>query len=213
MSDSSTQEPTMEEILASIRRIISEDDAPAAEAAPAEAAPPPPPPPEPELEVEEDDVLELTEPVQPPPAAPAPAPPPVFAAMATEASSQVMGDLDISFPPGPAAPPPKPAAPPAPAPVFEAYTPPPPEPAYTPEASYDQDEPLLSNPSASRAAAHFGALGSLGRHVPMPVEGRTLEHLVAELLRPVLKDWLDQHLPSIVEAKVQAEIERVSRQR
>jgi cell pole-organizing protein PopZ len=38
MSDSS-QEPTMEEILASIRRIISEDDAP--DAAPA-AAPPPP---------------------------------------------------------------------------------------------------------------------------------------------------------------------------
>ena len=34
MTDTTAQEPTMEEILASIRRIISEDDAPAAEAAP-----------------------------------------------------------------------------------------------------------------------------------------------------------------------------------
>ncbi|HYE43088.1 MAG TPA: DUF2497 domain-containing protein, partial [Caulobacteraceae bacterium] len=37
MSEQTAQEPTMEEILASIRRIISEDDAPAAEAAPAAA--------------------------------------------------------------------------------------------------------------------------------------------------------------------------------
>src|SRR5437868_6651364 len=81
------QEPTMEEILASIRRIISEDEAPAeggepaAEAAPAEeesvaeapAAEPPPPPPadEPEAFAEEaeaeeadDGVLELTERVE-----------------------------------------------------------------------------------------------------------------------------------------------------
>ena len=39
MSDQTTQEPTMEEILASIRRIISEDDAPAAEEAAEPAAP------------------------------------------------------------------------------------------------------------------------------------------------------------------------------
>ncbi|HQN52536.1 MAG TPA: DUF2497 domain-containing protein, partial [Phenylobacterium sp.] len=44
MSDQSSQEPTMEEILASIRRIISEDDAPASE----EAAPEPEAEPEPE---------------------------------------------------------------------------------------------------------------------------------------------------------------------
>ena len=47
----------------------------------------------------------------------------------------------------------------------------------------------------------------------MPAEGRTLEGLVTEMLRPMLKEWLDQHLPAIVEAKVQAEVERVSRSR
>ena len=86
MSDSTSQEPTMEEILASIRRIISEDDAPAAETEeqPAAVAEPEPPlvynepepepaseaQPEPVAEAqpepaaeEEDDVLDLTEPV------------------------------------------------------------------------------------------------------------------------------------------------------
>lgn len=62
MSDSS-QEPTMEEILASIRRIISEDDTPEASASAAPPPPveePPPPPPsasEPELPIPEDDGL------------------------------------------------------------------------------------------------------------------------------------------------------------
>ncbi len=201
MSDSNAQEPTMEEILASIRRIISEDDAPAAAAsadaadAPVEAAAPE------AYEPDDEDVLDLTEPAPPPPApvAPAPAPAPVYAQPA--ASNHSLGDLDISFPPGPAAPPPPR---PAPAPAYR--------PAPAPVSSYaaDDDEPLMSDPSMDRAASFFGALG---RNAPMPAEGRTLEHLVAELLRPVLKDWLDQHLPSIVEAKVQAEVERVSRRR
>ena len=72
MSEQTSQEPTMEEILASIRRIISEDDAPADAAAP-EPEPEPEPvaaaapvfEPEPEPAVEEDDgVLELTEKVE-----------------------------------------------------------------------------------------------------------------------------------------------------
>src|SRR5471032_1477500 len=78
MSEQAAPEPTMEEILASIRRIISEDDAPAAEAeAPAPeaapepvaaAAPEPEPEPEPEAEPEApaEDVLELTNRVEPP---------------------------------------------------------------------------------------------------------------------------------------------------
>ena len=72
MSDPTAQEPTMEEILASIRRIISEDDAPAE--APAAAAPAPvaarepepvvhaPPPAAHHEEEEDEDVLELNEP-------------------------------------------------------------------------------------------------------------------------------------------------------
>lgn len=80
MSDQTAQEPTMEEILASIRRIISEDDAPAQQAETA-AAPAPEPEPQPEPEpspammdespsVQDDDVLELTQRYEEP--APAP---------------------------------------------------------------------------------------------------------------------------------------------
>lgn len=39
--------------------------------------------------------------------------------------------------------------------------------------------------------------------------GPTIEDLVREEIRPLLKEWLDQHLPPIVERLVRAEIERV----
>ena len=42
---------------------------------------------------------------------------------------------------------------------------------------------------------------------------RTLEDLVREMLRPMLKTWLDENLPGIVERLVRAEIERVARGR
>lgn len=192
MSDPTAQEPTMEEILASIRRIISEDDQPAAaEPAPpkpAAAAPPPPPPaptlvhsaPEPVEEEEEDEVLELNEP------APAPA--------ATH------GDIDVFDPPKAAAPTPPPPAPrpaPAPAPVFSSMV-------------DETEEGLLSGHSAATAASHFGALAQT---ISMPGAGRTLEDVVRELLRPLLKDWLDQHLPPMVEQAVRDEVERISRRR
>jgi uncharacterized protein len=44
-------------------------------------------------------------------------------------------------------------------------------------------------------------------------DGRTVEELVSELLRPMLKAWLDENLPGLVERLVRAEIERVSRGR
>jgi uncharacterized protein len=56
--------------------------------------------------------------------------------------------------------------------------------------------------------AAFGSLAQtmLGR-------GRTLEDLVQEMMRPMLKEWLDENLPGLVERMVRAEIERVSRGR
>ena len=82
----SQQEPSMEEILASIRRIISEDDEPGADASDGDTAPmedastepdpppPPPPPPEPKpAAVPQDDVLELTNVVEEAPKPKAPA--------------------------------------------------------------------------------------------------------------------------------------------
>jgi hypothetical protein len=43
--------------------------------------------------------------------------------------------------------------------------------------------------------------------------GRTLEDIVVEMLRPMVKDWLDQNLPQIVEEKVEEEVQRVARRR
>jgi cell pole-organizing protein PopZ len=47
----------------------------------------------------------------------------------------------------------------------------------------------------------------------MPSEGRNLEDVVRELLKPMLKHWLDEHLPEIVQARVDAEVERIARGR
>lgn len=168
----------MEEILASIRRIISEDEPPPSGAAPAEEEPEPeitpaaPPP----VFAEHEDVLELTEPVHEP-----------------ASPLETIGDLDIL-----------PAHTPA-APVHS--------PAPTPPMSFESpfdDEPLVG-PSASDSAA--SAFGALAHHVLMPGEGRTLEEVVREMLRPLLKAWLDQHLPAIVQAKVDEEVARIARRR
>jgi uncharacterized protein len=50
-------------------------------------------------------------------------------------------------------------------------------------------------------------------NLAMPREGRTLEDLVKELMYPILRDWLNQNLPGIVEAQVRAEVDRLSRLR
>ena len=176
MSDQSSQEPTMEEILASIRRIISEDDAPAEPAA--EAAPEPELEAEPEPEPVEEDVLELTDPIAPEPESEPELPP-----------LETVGDIDVYSPPAP-----EPAPAPAP-PIF------------------DRDEAadnLVGDTAASAAASAFGSLSSA---LLMPKDGRTLEDVVRELLRPLLKEWLDQNLPRIVETKVEEEVQRIARGR
>jgi cell pole-organizing protein PopZ len=167
----------MEEILASIRRIISEDDAPPAVAAPDPVRAPEPPPVVAAPPPPEDDVLELTEPVHPIPPRPEPA--------KSKTYEETLGDLDVfSTQSAPASASPSPAAP-----------------AFA-------EEPLVGSYAAEASANHFGALA---RTIAMPKEGRTLEDLVREMLKPLLRDWLDQNLSSIVEARVQAEVERISR--
>lgn len=42
--------------------------------------------------------------------------------------------------------------------------------------------------------------------------GKTIEEAAKEIMRPMIKDWLDANLPDIVERLVQREIERMSRQ-
>jgi len=66
--------------------------------------------------------------------------------------------------------------------------------------------------SAATDAAIANAFGSL-THTILAQNARTLDDLVQDMLRPMLKAWLDDNLPSLVERLVRAEIERVSRGR
>ncbi len=185
MSEQTSQEPTMEEILASIRRIISEDDAPPAEGE--EAAPAEEPvaaaeaEPEPEAQAEAEPAVAEPEPVAA--AEPEPAPPVEEEALELTEKVETHGDLDII----PTAAP-EPAAQPAPVSM----------------------ENLVGERASSAAASAFGALSAA---ITMPRGDRTLEDVVRELLRPLLQQWLDDNLPAIVQQTVEAEVERIARGR
>ena len=84
----------------------------------------------------------------------------------------------------------------------------PPPPPMQPAAAAPPQSALLSG---STAAAVDSAFNSLAQTVLIQ-NARTLEDLVREMLRPLLKGWLD-NLPGIVERIVRQEIERVSRGR
>jgi cell pole-organizing protein PopZ len=164
----------MEEILASIRRIISDDNepghaaAPAAHEQPVKAAPPPEP------EADPEDILDLTE----------------FAPDEPESEEH------------------------EPEPEIE------PEPAPRPFFGDMDHERLVSDATAAASSAAFASVSDLlnkGRrgsfdNMPLGNAGLTLEDLAKELLRPMLSDWLDQHLPSLVERIVREEVSRLSRE-
>ena len=71
------------------------------------------------------------------------------------------------------------------------------------------DRGLISNETIAAVDSAFNTLA----HTIIGQNARTLEDLVKEMLRPMLKSWLDDNLPSLVERIVRAEIERVSRGR
>ena len=176
------QEPSIEEILASIRQIISDDDekdTPVEE--PVAAAPPPPPPPPPkalepepvfeEPEEEEEDVLELTESM----AEPLPA-------------EEVNIDLQemAEEPPVEVA-----MAPPKPAPVSDILT----------EAARTSTISSMAKLAGNMPITRHREYGNI-----------TLEDLVREMLHPMLKDWLSDNLPPMVERMVLKELEKLARQ-
>jgi uncharacterized protein len=68
---------------------------------------------------------------------------------------------------------------------------------------------ILSNPVASQAAGSLARLAGTLRISDAP--GQTVEGVVRELLKPMLKEWLDRNLAAIVEARVEAELERIAR--
>jgi cell pole-organizing protein PopZ len=77
----------------------------------------------------------------------------------------------------------------------------------TPPAADGPD--ILSQAAASAVETAFNSLAA----TVLSNNARTLEDLVKEMLRPMLKNWLDDNLPGLVERIVRAEIERVSRGR
>jgi hypothetical protein len=86
-----------------------------------------------------------------------------------------------------------------------AYEPPPFESAAPPP----QPQQILSRSTVSAVESAFNTLAN----TVLSNNARTLEDLVKEMLRPMLKSWLDDNLPGLVERIVKAEIERVSRGR
>jgi len=210
MADANAEnEPSMEEILSSIRRIINEDEdeAPAAEAEAAPEAEAAAPEPEPEGDdlgqdavdnmfdeapaepeaaepeeieaVDADDVLELTDMVDEPDEA-------GTDPLAMDDDLMIV-DRDDEV-------------------VMEAE----------PEidlAALDAEvaDGIMGEPATTAAVGSFHQLADQVRI--SEEEGRTLEGVVRALLRPMLKEWLDANLPAIVDEKVQAEISRVSRLR
>ena len=250
------QEPSMEEILASIRRIIADDEAtpPAAE----KAASPPAAPAKPEKPAAAapaakppvmNDIPPSAIPAAqaaaakpaPPPAKPAP-PPAAPAPAAVVSNSQ--DDIDALLNGLDEATTPEEIRPPLPeADVFEltdemAMAPPEPaqpafhkvephddlefsesaaaralhrQPAFEPSPLESSAPPqqILSRSTVSAVESAFNSLA----HTVLSNNARTLEDLVKEMLRPMLKSWLDDNLPGLVERIVKAEIERVSRGR
>jgi cell pole-organizing protein PopZ len=145
-------EPSMEDILASIRRILSDDEN--------TAAPPPAPP---------TDVLVL------------------------DRSMMIEQDPPAQNTPD------QPVA--APSAVAE------------PELAEPAQQSLVAPATAASAATSIvGLIQTLAaeRSTHVSRNGPTIEDLVREEIRPVLKAWLDEHLPPLVERLVRAEIERVT---
>jgi cell pole-organizing protein PopZ len=178
------QEPSMEDILASIRRILAEDAAPV-EGHPGDAEPrsprPVPPPPAPV-----EDVSEPEERVMPP--------------EQTPASAAALAEQLFDAAPAPSAPPVDP-----------------------PDETPDEEDVFLLSPdmrvdrrklvSEQVAVDSTDVLSQLARAIldrrDIHVASRdvTLESMVREMLRPLLREWLDRNLPYLIERLVKKEID------
>jgi cell pole-organizing protein PopZ len=239
------QEPSMEEILASIRRIIADDEAkpptadkPASPAAPKPAAPAAPAPKAPVMNNVPPSAIPAAKAAAAQAASPAPAPPPAAPPPAPSNSQDdidaMLAGLDEATSEAEIRPPqPEPeevfeltdemAVPDAPQPSFQKVEPDD-DLEFTESAATRHREPAFEPPplessapppqilSRSTVSAVESAFNSLA-HTVLSNNARTLEDLVKEMLRPMLKSWLDDNLPGMVERIVKAEIERVSRGR
>lgn len=191
MSDpKSANDPSMDDILASIRKIISDDEAraqagsqQAASGRPAVTPPRIGPEGEPKLHgAGRDDVLLLTDLIEEPKSAPVPPPiplpriDPVRAAEMPQPSIEPARSTDSSLMGGGV--------------------------AGSAASAFARLSQAVQDSVLPPAAADPG---------PVVTSGKTVEELVKETLRPMLKEWLDQNLPQLVERYVEREIVRLTR--
>jgi cell pole-organizing protein PopZ len=159
----SDPEPSMEEILASIRRIIAEEGSDEPEAEPAVEA---------EVVAVDDGVLDLTDVVEDIPDG---------AAARAEPETEPQAEA--------------PDEPDEPAPVTESF------------------ERLVTGMAAAETSSQFSTLARAAE--PDPLKGlrggRTVEEICIDLLKPMLKEWLDANLPGVVERLVERELRYLSR--
>jgi cell pole-organizing protein PopZ len=137
----SGREPSMEDILASIKKVIAEDKEQRVSGSSEDELEDAPPPEEETAEAEEVDVLELDEPLAPP--------------------------IDL----GP---------------------------------------PLLDEGIAGHSRQSLEELQTIAATVPPLPQVNPLEDMVREMLKPILKQWLDEHLPQMVDEHVKREISRIT---
>jgi cell pole-organizing protein PopZ len=175
------QDQSMDDILASIRRILNEDEAAAQATEATEPAAPEAP-------------IATASEAAPPPRTPAPelAPPPVVPApMARSGPDPVELTSDMLVTPP---------------------NPPIPQAATSPRLGMEDASGLIAPAAAAAATASVGSLlraVSSERGAQVYRGGPSIEDVVREEIRPILKAWLDNHLPPLVERLVRAEIERV----
>jgi cell pole-organizing protein PopZ len=74
----------------------------------------------------------------------------------------------------------------------------------------DLGPPLMEDEVADESRQRLEALAALAASAPPVPQANPLEELVREMLRPILKQWLDDHLPNIVDEHVKREIHRIT---
>ena len=212
MASSPQHEPTMEEILASIRKIISEDSSEAAPPAPAAAAPAAPAPepentPAPAAANLEEDVLELTEEVQelevaPVAAVPAPAPQPEEVEFKTIETPAPVTSSDIFSDKTRAA-------------IDDAFN------------KLDSEEEAAAKPASAPMASTFRSTSvdgdsveavferavrdAVGPHIDQWMSAQKNDLLAA--MKPLIREWMDEHFPAILEGAVREEVARAVKAR
>ena len=76
------------------------------------------------------------------------------------------------------------------------------------DTAADDDDSILTDRAESAA---YDGFSELKKKTSVEHDGITLEEIVRTELNPLLRKWLDKHLPSIIERLVQEELERIAK--